>query len=849
MSSSSDSTDVQFLRRLEEVCTRYENSSPAERDIEQFCAEFSGNQRAMLLGELVNLDIELRAAAGEHRRRSDYSCLSELDQMELGAVPSGFLNGNLLQLAGEDDAAVPTSKRYRIGQSIGSGGIGEVWRVFDLTSERPLALKTLKRSFQREPAAIDRFLREAVLTGTLQHPGIPPVYDHGTLDDETPFFTMKLVEGQTLHQILRSRSETNKDLGHFIGIFTNIAQTLAYAHSQNVIHRDLKPHNIMVGQFGEVQVMDWGLAKRLDCDPYSAETESAYAADNVARTALTTPSYEPTLSNDDLTTAGDIVGTPGYMAPEQARGEIQTLDERVDVFGLGAILFQILLGRTLFQHGTRQEIIERTQRGDFSEPLAVLDQLGDEADLVSLCRRCLDPDPSQRPAHAGDVAQVTENYLSKLEQRMRRAEIERSESVVRMSETRIRQRWIIALTTALTAVAITAAIAIGIQWRRATNAAAIASTAQHHAEQETIATTEINEFLEQILSASLPERQGYDVSLKDALDATIPQLEGRFAGRPRVEGSIRRTLGESYRWLGELEFAEQQLRLALAAFEQSDNVDQMEIIETKDRLAGVLRSRGENEGVKEAESLRREVLRYCRSQLGRSHSRTVLALNNLGVVMLEQERPDEAYKLFAEALQIIDDSPDSERGSRVGLLQNIADIERLRGNFAAAEERFLDVINDPDASPGQRSNAQVMLGEMLHWEDRYDDSIRHLNDGLRVREEYYGPLHRLTLSAMRKLTRAMDSANRYDEQIELLTESIRRHTEVDWLAAGTVFEARSLMAKSLIGLGRHDEARQYIEATVDLARTERGADHKYTQQAAEQLKAFELKQAFEKKTN
>src|SRR5262249_49638115 len=152
-----------------------------------------------------------------------------------------------------------------------------------------------------------RFLDETRLTGRLQHPGIPPVHEQGTLDDGRPYFTMKLIRGRTLDTLLKERASPLDDLPRFVTIFGQVCQTVAYAHSQGVIHPDLKPHNIMVGAFGEVQVMDWGLAKVL-------------ASDNVAD-ADTVP------GEDDVshTQAGQALGTPAYMPPEQARGEQETL--------------------------------------------------------------------------------------------------------------------------------------------------------------------------------------------------------------------------------------------------------------------------------------------------------------------------------------------------------------------------------------------------------------------------------------------------------------------------------------------------------------------------------------------
>src|SRR5262249_15181745 len=152
-----------------------------------------------------------------------------------------------------------------------------------------------------------RFLDEARLTAQLQHPGIPPVHDAGTLPDGRPFFAMKLIKGRTLATLLAERKDPAEDLPRFLGIFEQVCQTVAFAHSRGVIHRDLKPSNVMVGAFGEVQLMDWGLAKLLGT-PVEEDSEHS--------TLLVTQA--PGLSSQ----AGTVLGTPGYMAPEQALGQV-----------------------------------------------------------------------------------------------------------------------------------------------------------------------------------------------------------------------------------------------------------------------------------------------------------------------------------------------------------------------------------------------------------------------------------------------------------------------------------------------------------------------------------------------
>ena len=322
--------------------------------------------------------------------------------------------------------------------------------------------------------------REALLTGSLQHPGIPPVYDHGRLDDGNVFLAMKLVQGETLENILKGRDAAADDLGHCLGIFEHVAQTLAYAHSQGIIHRDLKPQNMMVGRFGEVQVMDWGMAKRLgdDADASSTSVSAGFGAafeapQHVASQDDTTRASTDSSWHDarqSLTSAGDVLGTPCYMPPEQARGEIESLDRRSDVFGLGAILFEILTQQRLYRGSSASEVLAQAAAGDLSEAMERLQSAAVDESLIDLCTRCLSADRNDRPSDAAQVADHIARHLASAEDRLKQAEIERREALIRFAEEAKRRR-----TLSLMAVAVAVISTLGIagvlwQWRQAIEA-------------------------------------------------------------------------------------------------------------------------------------------------------------------------------------------------------------------------------------------------------------------------------------------------------------------------------------------------------------------------------------------
>jgi tetratricopeptide (TPR) repeat protein len=239
---------------------------------------------------------------------------------------------------------------------------------------------------------------------------------------------MKLIKGRTLRELLKERSTPADDRAHLVSIFEQIAQTIAYAHSKRVLHRDLKPANVMVGAFGEVQVMDWGLAKVLkpDARPVAGTTPGGVSVVRTVRAELA----------DGETQTGSLLGTPEYMAPEQARGEVDDIDERSDVFGLGAILCEVLTGQPPYVGRSSDEARRKAARADLADTLARLENCEADAELIGLARACLAPEPLDRPRDAAQVAEAISTYRADVAARLRRAELAAVEEKARAEHER-----------------------------------------------------------------------------------------------------------------------------------------------------------------------------------------------------------------------------------------------------------------------------------------------------------------------------------------------------------------------------------------------------------------------------
>ena len=270
--------------------------------------------------------------------------------------------------------------RYRLIERIASGGMGSVYLAEDATLGRRVAIKILDVPDSSGDLAA-RLQREAHILASLEHPGIVPVHDAGTLADGRVFYAMKFVEGERLDRF----SERESTLPGRLRIFQRICDTVAFAHTRGVLHRDLKPENIMTGPFGEVLVMDWGVAKILRADRISMPNEAIPDQPRETPRGLVAVSMRTPLK----TAHGAVLGTPGYMAPEQARGDVEHLDERADIYSLGAML---------------QFLIAANARGTQTTPRAV----------SAIARKAMDADPAARYASAAELGQDIARYLDGL---------------------------------------------------------------------------------------------------------------------------------------------------------------------------------------------------------------------------------------------------------------------------------------------------------------------------------------------------------------------------------------------------------------------------------------------------
>ncbi|MBW7863405.1 MAG: protein kinase [Candidatus Hydrogenedentes bacterium] len=306
------------------------------------------------------------------------------------------------------DAVQEAPGRYTHVAHYAEGGMGRILLVHDAYLGRSVALKELippevranttnaALGVRQSDAMAARFLQEARITGQLEHPSIVPIHELGRRADGTLYYTMKLVKGKTLGDALRERTTLRGRL-ELLHNFVDLCQAVAYAHSRGVIHRDIKPANVMIGDFGETVVLDWGLAKTKNMKAHPAE-------------GMDDMDGPPEAGAAGKTMYGRAVGTPQYMSPEQAKGQLDKIDERSDVYSLGAVLYQILTGVPPFSGDNTRDIMDRVIRSQPAPPARLVADTPPE--LAGICEKALRKPPEERYQSAAELAEDVQRFIT-----------------------------------------------------------------------------------------------------------------------------------------------------------------------------------------------------------------------------------------------------------------------------------------------------------------------------------------------------------------------------------------------------------------------------------------------------
>lgn len=755
--------------------------------------------------------------------------------------------------------------RFRILRPHAEGGLGTVSVAFDGELHREVALKEIKPRHADDMESRSRFIREAEITGGLEHPGIVPVYGLGNYGDGRPFYAMRFIRGDSLREAIEhyhksrltgdssggqgeqpsqpapretANSPRTVELRKLLQRFIDVCEAMEYAHSRGVLHRDLKPGNIMLGKYGETLVVDWGLARVGDA------AESASTSDERKLVPGSAGSSTPTLY-------GSAIGTPSYMSPEQAAGRLDALGPASDVYSLGATLYAILTGKAPIEGRDLGEVLQRVQRGDYLRPRALSKEISPA--LEAVCLKALALEPADRYPSARELASDIEKWLA-----------DEPVSAFRESPLRRLGRWsrrhrawvqaggvALALITcvSIAAVVLINASRIEAQHQRGVadgeRAKAVQLAAQEKAariraiqlakENEQIAldktrlaseehkqrqmadqlakdneklaqderleadkARKLSEFLIGTFQASdpvglggatffIPHANSEKLTARQILDRGGERVKAdpELAKFPLAKAAVMNAIGDVYRQLGLWEQAEPLLSEALTIRRAALPSEHPEVAESCHNLAYYYHERGDFD---KANKLYREALGIRQKIPGKEGKQlTALTVHNLAWMLGNEHKSAEAEKLFREVLAI--------RRELYGDLHRDVVFSKLGIAFTLIEQ-------------GKSLQATPLVleakNELLKLEGN-----QHLSDA--VTAFALGVIYRQTLGA-----RAAQG------QLEQAYKSANSGLGPDSIYVGL---ARYELAANLDALGRIDEAEEHYRACLKIAREQVQLQH------------------------
>jgi eukaryotic-like serine/threonine-protein kinase len=678
--------------------------------------------------------------------------------------------------------------RFRVLRPHAKGGLGEVFVAQDLELHREVALKEIQSRYANQPTSRSRFIMEAEITGGLEHPGIVPVYGLGQYADGRPFYAMRFIRGNNLGEAIarfhksdvsgRSRGDRCLELRKLLGRFIDVCEAIEYAHSRGVLHRDLKPGNIMLGKFGETLVVDWGLAKAVG---------RGENAEEIGETTLQPSSGD----SIDRTIPGQAIGTPAYMSPEQAAGRLQDLGPASDVYSLGATLYCLLTGKPPFSGNDKGEILRQVARGDFLSPRNVKAET--PIALQAICLKAMSLKPIDRFASPRMLADDVEHWLA-------------DEPVSCLKESSVDQvrRWVRRHPTlvvgsvatvfiSLLSLSVVATI-IGqtnrtLEWKNLelTEAKKHADQERQYAEKSRDETKQAFDFLIATFQKPDPSQDGEKITVVEMFDQATNQLNTAFPKNPILQSRLLNAIGGTYLGLG-------TYQKALAVFERS--------------------------------------LELRREELGEFHEDTLESMNNLALALEMAGRTKEALPIFEKTLERVKVNQGPEQKSNLALLNNLALAYRSEGRLADAIKLYEQALelakanlkeDDPEAL-----RAMSNLASAYEAADRLEESLELKEKTLKKRQIILSQNHPDTLRSMNSLAGAYESAGRLDEAIGLYEKTLELRKNKLGLDHPDTLISMNNLAYSYSAAGRDVEALPVYEQTLELKKAKLGLDHPST---------------------
>jgi serine/threonine protein kinase/Tfp pilus assembly protein PilF len=731
-----------------------------------------------------------------------------------------------LQFRPEQVRPSPDIPGFEILGELGRGGMGVVYKARQLRLNRVVALKMVLAGEHAQTEKLARFLTEAEAVAQLQHPNIVQIFEVGQ-HAGLPFCALEYVEGGSLSQKLQGSPLPPGDAAYLI---ETLARAMHAAHERGIIHRDLKPANILLavsGQHSAVSQEKGEPAARLRAESFLLTAVPKIADFGLAKRVD---------GGAGLTRSGDIMGTPSYMAPEQAAGQGKAVGPAADIYALGAILYELLTGRPPFKAATAVETIVQVVDDEPVAPRRL--QPKTPRDLETICLKCLRKQPLKRYASALALADDLSRFQEGEPILARPATA--WEKVGKWARRKPATASLVGVSTVALVVLFGLILGFSFQLRASLKDAQDQRDRAEEREQEANRARQIaqavNDFLQEDLlgqadvgrqpAAGGQGARNRDIKVRELLDRAAGRIEGKFTNQPEVEAAIRQTIGDTYQHLGEYDRAQKQMERALAWRRQNLGADHPDTLVSLRNLAFLCKEQGR---YAEAEEFYRAALAGQRSRLGADHLDTLRTLNNLAELYRARGRDDEAEPLFEELLAACRAKLGADHFATIAGANNLAELYKTRGRYDAAEPLLKEALAGCRSTLGvDHPNTLTGLNNLaLLYMDlgRDDEAEPLLKEVLAGRRSKMGPDHPLTLQSLKNLGMLYRGRGRFDEAEPLLTEALAGRRAK--LGENHPHTLSSMDGLGLLYLdqGRYDDAEPMLKEALAQRRAQLGAAH------------------------
>jgi serine/threonine protein kinase/Tfp pilus assembly protein PilF len=693
---------------------------------------------------------------------------------------------------------------YRILRQIGEGAMGVVYEAEQDQPRRTVALKVIKPGMTTREV-LRRFELESQALARLQHPGAAQIYEAGTADigfGPQPFFAMELIRGRTL---LEYAEEHRLSARQRLELMVRICAGVDHAHQRGLIHRDLKPGNILVEETGQPKIVDFGVARATDND----------------------------MATTRATSAGQLIGTLAYMSPEQVLADPLELDARSDVYALGVILHELLTGRLPYEldhlppHAAARTILEQDPTR-----LSSIDR-GYRGDIETIVAKALEKDKARRYTSAASLAADIERYL-------------RNEPITARPPTASYQlgkfaRRNKALVAGGSAVVLTLLVGIVVSAFEARRA--------RQAEQITVA---VNDFLQKDLlaqaSASEQARPDSkpdpDLKVRTALDRASARIEGKFKEQPLVEASIRQTISKAYEDLGLFPEAQRHTQRVLELRRRSLGEDDPATLDAMDDLMSLETQQGKYES---AEPLAVTVLEKRRRILGEEHTDTLEAMDNLGLLYWNEGKYPQAESLLGHVVQVDQRVLGNESPRTLEAMGDLALVYNYRGNNAEAEPLAARVLELKRRVLGEEHPRTLIamsnLALIYSDEGKYEQAETLDKKLVEVKRRLLGEQHLSTLTSMNNLASVYVEEGKYEEAAPLRITVVDIERQVLGEEHPSTLASMSNLAVLYGRQGKYELAEPLLLKALEVRRRKLGEEHPDTLHDMGNLGAFYVEQS------